>query len=359
MVKAVALGELAKLVGGQVFGDSSILISKVAAIDEAGVGEISFLSNPRYQRFLSQCRASAVIVPPGIARESRSPAHLSYLEAASPYLAFAKILQLFFPTPEFDAGVSLNAHVDVSAKLAAGITVGPNVYVGPRARIGRGSVIFPGVFIGADVQIGSDCVLHPNVVIRESCRIGDRVILHAGVVIGSDGFGYAVEGGARIKIPQIGIVDIGDDVEIGANSTVDRATLGRTIIGRGTKIDNLVQVAHNVSVGEDSVFAAQVGIAGSTRIGKNVTLAGQVGVGNHLEIGDGATIGPKSGVARSVEPYAVLSGWVEASPHRQWLRAMMLLPELPRLWRSVKNLEKKMLQLLKAAGKENDDDDRG
>ena len=141
-------------------------------------------------------------------------------------------------------------------------------------------------------------MLHPNVVIRESCRIGDRVILHAGVVIGSDGFGYAVEDGARIKIPQIGIVDIGDDVEIGANSTVDRATLGRTVIGRGAKIDNLVQVAHNVSVGEDSVFAAQVGIAGSTQIGKNVTLAGQVGVGNHLEIGDGATIGPKSGVAR-------------------------------------------------------------
>ena len=219
-----------------------------------------------------------MIVPPGIARESRSPAHLNYLEAASPYLAFAKILQLFFPTPEFDVGISLNAHVDVSAELAAGIMVGPNVYVGPRAKIGRGSVIFPGVFIGADVQIGSDCVLHPNVVIRESCRIGDRVILHPGVVIGSDGFGYAVEGGARIKIPQIGIVDIGDDVEIGANSTVHRATLGRTIIGRD-KIDNLVQVAHNVSVGETAYLAAQVGIAGSTRIGKNVTLAGQVGVG--------------------------------------------------------------------------------
>ena len=317
MAKAIALGELAKLVGGLVFGDSSILISKVAPIDEAAKGEISFLTNPRYQRFLSDCRASAVIVPPGIAGRFHAHSHLNYLETASPYLAFAKILQFFSPEPKFDVGVSANAHVDPAAQLGDGVTIWPNVYVGPRTQIGSGTVIFFGAFVGADVRIGSDCVLHPNVVIREGCRIGDRVILHPGVVVGSDGFGYAVEAGARIKIPQIGIVDIGDDVEIGANSTVDRATLGRTVIGRGTKIDNLVQVAHNVSVGEDCVFAAQVGIAGSTRIGRNVTLAGQVGVGNHLEIGDGATIGPKSGVARSVEPRAMLSGWVEAAPHRQ------------------------------------------
>ncbi|MGH7871938.1 MAG: UDP-3-O-(3-hydroxymyristoyl)glucosamine N-acyltransferase [Candidatus Binatia bacterium] len=359
MVEAIALGELAKLVGGRVIGDSSILISNIAPIDEAANGEISFLTNPRYQRFLADCRASAVIVPPGIAGRFHTQSHLNYLETTSPYLAFAKILQLFSHVPKVDAGISANAHIDPSAELASGVTVWPNVYVGPRTKIGSGTVAFFGAFVGADVEVGSDCVLHPNVVIREGCRIGDRVILHPGVVIGSDGFGYAVEAGARIKIPQIGIVDIGDDVEIGANSTVDRATLGRTVIGRGTKIDNLVQVAHNVSVGEDCVFAAQVGIAGSTRIGKNVTLAGQVGVGNHLEIGAGATIGPKSGVARSVEPRAMLSGWVEAVPHRQWLKAMMLLPELPRLWRTVKSLEKRVSQLLKPVGKELDDDDRG
>jgi len=356
--KAIALGELAKRVDGQVVGDVSILISNVAPISEAGAGEITFLTHPRYQRFLPQCRASAIIVPRGMAAESRGPARLNYLETANPYLAFAKILQILCPAPKFDVGISPKAHVDATAELASDVTVLPNAYIGARAHIDHRTVIYSGVFIGADVRLGADCMLYPNVVIREGCRIGDRVILHAGVVIGSDGFGYAVEGSARIKIPQTGIVEIGDDVEIGANSTVDRATLGKTIIGRGTKIDNLVQVAHNVSVGEDSVFAAQVGIAGSTRIGKNVVLAGQVGIGNHLEIGDGATIGPKSGVARSVAPRAVLSGWVEASPHKQWLKAMMLLPDLPRLWRTVKNLEKKMAQLLPSAAKEHDDDAR-
>lgn len=358
MAIPIALGELAKRIGGQVVGDASILISKVAPINEATTGEITFLTHPRYQRFLPQCRASGIIVPQGMAAASTASAHLNYLETTSPYLALAKTLQILYPAPKPEPGIDASAHVDATAELATDVTVEANVYVGARTKVGRNSVLFPGVFIGADVQIGSDCTLYPNVVVREGCRIGDRVILHAGVVIGSDGFGYAVEAGKRVKIPQIGIVEIGDDVEIGANSTVDRATLGKTVIGRGTKIDNLVQVAHNVSIGEDSVFAAQVGVAGSTRIGKNVTLAGQVGVGNHLDIGDGATIGPKSGVARSVAPRAVLSGWVEASPHKQWLKAMLLLPELPRLWRMVKDLEKKTAELLPGGGKEQDDDAR-
>lgn len=356
MAKAITLGELAAHVGGKVVGDPTVLITKVAAIDEAGRGEISFLTNPRYQRFLSQCRASAVIVVPGGAREIGGAAQLNYLETANPYVAFAKIQQLFFPPVKSDGTISSKACVDSSAILDQGVTILPNAFIGARVRIGKGSILFPGVFVGDDVQLGLDCVLHPNVVVREGCRIGNRVILHAGVVIGSDGFGYAGAGSERVKIPQIGIVEIEDDVEIGANTTVDRATLGRTVIGKGVKIDNLVQVAHNVAIGENSVFAAQVGIAGSTHIGKNVTLAGQVGVGHHLQIGDGSTIGPKSGVARSVEPGAVLSGWVEAVPHKQWLRAMMLLPELPGLWRAVRGLEKRMAQLLKRAGKEVDGD---
>lgn len=347
MAKAITLGDLAIHVGGKVIGDPAILITKVASIDEAGAGEITFLSNPRYQRFLAQCRASAVIVAPGVASDAGAAANLNYLESANPYLAFAKILQLFFPAAKFEGAISSRAYVESSAVLAEAVSVLPNTFIGARARIGKGSVLFPGVFVGDDVQIGEDCVLHPNVVVRERCRIGDRVILHAGVVIGSDGFGYAGEGSQRIKIPQIGIVEVEDDVEIGANTTVDRATLGRTLIGRGVKIDNLVQVAHNVIVGENSVFAAQVGVAGSARVGKNVTLAGQVGVGHHLQIGDGATIGPKSGVARSVEPRAVLSGFIEAVPHKQWMRAMLLLPELPALWRAVRSIEKKLAQLLK------------
>ena len=356
MSKAITLGELAAHVGGKVVGDPTILITKVAPIDEAVRGEISFLTNPRYQRFLSQCRASAVIVAPGVAREIAGTAPLNYLETTNPYVAFAKVLQLFFPPVKSDGTISSKACVDSSAILDAGVTILANAFIGARVRIGKGSILYPGVFVGDDVQVGTDCVLHPNVVVREGCRIGDRVILHAGAVIGSDGFGYAGAGSQRVKIPQIGVVKIEDDVEIGANATVDRATLGSTVIGKGVKIDNLVQVAHNVTVGENSVFAAQVGIAGSTRIGRDVTLAGQVGVGHHLHIGDGATIGPKSGVARSVEPGAVLSGWVEAVPHKQWLRAMMLLPELPGLWRAVRVLEKRMAQLLKRAGKEIDGD---
>jgi UDP-3-O-[3-hydroxymyristoyl] glucosamine N-acyltransferase len=180
--------------------------------------------------------------------------------------------------------------------------------------------------------------------------LGDRVILHAGVVIGSDGFGYAGRGNDRVKIPQSGIVVIEDDVEIGANTTVDRATLGRTTIKQGAKIDNLVQIAHNVTVGEFSVIAAQAGIAGSTRIGKNVTLAGQVGVVNHIEIGDGAIIGPQSGVPQSVPAGAVLSGGIAAAPHHEWLKVMTLLPQLPKLWSSVRRLEKQLAHLLRTGG---------
>jgi UDP-3-O-[3-hydroxymyristoyl] glucosamine N-acyltransferase len=356
VIKALTLGELAAHVGGRVIGDPTVSITSVAAIDEAGDGAITVLSNPRYRRYLRQCRASAVIVAPGGAAEGEGAARINYLETTDPYRAFARILGLFCPPPQFSRTVSSAAFIDGSAVLAADVTVYPNVYIGARARIGGGSTLFPGVFIGDDAEIGADCLLHPNVVIREGCRVGDRVILHPGVVIGSDGFGYAGAGANRIKIPQIGIVEVGDDVEIGANTTIDRATLGKTIIGRGVKIDNLVQVGHNVTVGDNSLFAAQVGIAGSTRVGRDVTLAGQVGVAQHLEIGDGATVGPKSGVGRTIEPRKVVSGFIDAAPHQEWLKVAVLLPQLPGLWRAVKRLEKQLARLLKAAGKEIDGD---
>jgi UDP-3-O-[3-hydroxymyristoyl] glucosamine N-acyltransferase len=225
------------------------------------------------------------------------------------------------------------------------------VYVGKNAKVGDRSVLLPGVFLGDRVEVGHDCVLHPNVVIGDRCRLGNNVILHAGVVIGSDGFGYAGSGDQRIKIPQVGVVEIEDNVEIGANSTIDRATLGRTLICRGAKIDNLVQIAHNVTVGENSVIAAQVGIAGSTKLGKNVTLAGQVGVVNHIEIGEGATIGPQSGVPQSVPAGALLSGGIGVAPHHQWLKVMTLLPQLPKLWHLVRTLERQVAQLANRQGK--------
>ena len=347
MPTSKTLSELADHVGGRVIGDGSIVIHKVAPIDEANTGEITFLSHPRYHQFLPHCRASAVIVAPGLIAEQENRPAINFLESSDPYIAFAKILQLFCPAAKFSRAVSQSAHVESSANLGEGVTIFPNAFIGPNARVGEGTVIFPGVFVGEEVQIGADCVLHPNVVVRERCRLGDRVTLHAGVVIGSDGFGYAGTGEQRIKIPQAGIVVIEEDVEIGANTTVDRATLGETVIARGVKIDNLVQIAHNVVVGEHSVIAAQAGIAGSSRLGKNVTLAGQVGVVNHIKIGDGATIGPQSGIPQSVPAGAVLSGGIAAAPHHEWLKVMALLPQLPKLWNAVRSLEKRVADILK------------
>lgn len=350
------LSELAQHVGGKVIGDGSVVIHKIAAIDEANPGEITFLTHPRYQQFLSQCHASAVIVGPGVVKDVETGSRLNYIETANPYVAFAKVLQLFYPAPQFNRTVSPESHIEKSAILGESVTIFPNVFVGPRVRIGTGTVVFPGVFLGQEAQVGAQCVLHPNVVVREGCCLGDRVILHAGVVIGSDGFGYAGSGDQRVKIPQTGIVVVEDDVEIGANTTVDRATLGRTVISRGVKIDNLVQIAHNVIIGEHSVIAAQAGIAGSTRIGKNVTLAGQVGVVNHVQIGDGATIGPQSGIPKSVPAGAILSGGIAAAPHHEWLKVMTLLPQLPKLWSTVRSLEKRVAQILKGGEKELDND---
>ncbi len=345
------LSELAGLVGGRVVGDGGIEIVRVASIEEAGPGDITFLAHPRYRSHLAACRASAVIVGGGASLPPAARAGKAFLEVRDPYVAFARILQVFNPRQPYDGRVSDRASIDPTAIVEEGVTVFPYVYAGREVRVGRGSVLFPGVFLGDGVVIGADCFIHPQVTIRERCRLGNRVILHAGVVIGADGFGYAGEGRERIKIPQVGIVEIEDDVEIGANTTVDRATLGRTLIRRGTKIDNLVQIAHNVVVGEDAIIAAQAGIAGSTRIGNDVILAGQVGVVNHVEIGDKARIGPQSGIPRSVPPGAVLSGGVAAAPHPQWLKVMTLLPQLPRLWSTVRGLERKLSRLARKSRK--------
>jgi UDP-3-O-[3-hydroxymyristoyl] glucosamine N-acyltransferase len=346
------LSELASYVSGRVIGDGGVVITRVAPIEEAGPGDITFLANPRYARFLRSSKASAVIVVPGAVQEQAGRAEQSFLEVSDPYVAFAKILQFLTPALRYDPSVSPSAYVEPGAVLGDHVTIFPQVFVGKNTKIGSRTVLFPGVVLAEGVEVGDDCVLHPHVVVREHCRIGQRVVLHAGVIIGSDGFGYAGEGPQRVKIPQVGIVEVQDDVEIGANTTIDRATLGRTVIGRGTKIDNLVQIAHNVAIGENSIIAAQVGIAGSTQVGMNVTLAGQVGVVNHIRIGDGAKIGPQSGIPRSVAAGAVLSGGIEAAPHQEWLKVMMLLPQLPKLWNAVRRLEKKLAQLMAGGGKE-------
>ena len=345
------LSELAHLVGGRVIGDGNVEISSVASIEEAGPGDITFLTHPRYRPYLKAIKAGAIIVGERWSIAAPTEPLRGFLRVSEPYLAFAKILNLFHPLPRYNDQVSPHSSIDPTAILAEGVTAFPFVYVGRGVKVGKGSVLFPGVFLGDGSEVGEDCVLHPHVTVRERCRLGNRVILHAGAVIGADGFGYAGGGKGLIKIPQVGTVQIGDDVEIGANATVDRATLGRTVIGRGTKIDNLVQIAHNVVVGEDTMIGAQTGVAGSTRVGNGVILAGQVGVVNHVEIGDKATVGPQSGIARSVPAGALLSGGLEAAPHREWVKVMTIVPRLPELWSAVHQIKRRLSALARGGRK--------
>jgi UDP-3-O-[3-hydroxymyristoyl] glucosamine N-acyltransferase len=273
------LKELAQWVDGTVIGDGEIEISGVAAIEEAREGEITFIATPKYLRKLRDTNASAIVVSKEVTQANKP-----LLCVTHPQVAVAKILTLFFEKPYQPKGVDSHAWISPTAKLGKDLTLYPFVYVGDRCSIGDRVTLYPGVYVGEDSVIGESSVLYSHVSIYSGTVIGKRVVLHSGVVVGSDGFGYVKEGKRNMKIPQVGTVEIEDDVEIGANTTIDRAALGKTIIRRGVKIDNLVQVAHSVVVGEDSILCGQVGISGSTKIGSNVTLAGQVGVVDHVEI---------------------------------------------------------------------------
>lgn len=347
-----SLAELAQRVDGEVVGDAKTIINRVAAIDDARTGDITFLGDPRYHKFLASCRASAVLVDRAFEIPARIEPSLAFVRVADPYAAFARIHLLFNPPPQHSGTVSAGAFIDPGASVGEGVTAYPHVYVGKSASVGPRTVLMPGVFIGEGARVGADCVLHPNAVVEYGCRLGDRVTLHAGVVVGSDGFGYTGHGSQRLKVPQAGIVEIADDVEVGANTTIDRATMGRTYIGAGAKIDNLVQLAHNVTVGDGSLVIAQAAIAGSSAIGKNCIVAGQVGVRDHVKIGDNSIIGPKSGIGHNVAPGSILSGGLEAGPHAEWLRVMTLVPKLPKLWTRVLALERKVRALTGGTRKE-------
>lgn len=335
------LRELAELVGGKVIGDGEVEILGVASIDEAKAGEITFISNPKYLSKLAQTKASAIIVSPEITQAGKP-----LLCVINPYLAFAKAVSLFSSHPYQPKGVDPHAWVSPTAQLGRDLTIYPFVYIGDRCQIGDRVTLYPGVSICEDSSIGEDSVIYSNVSIYSRTVIGKRVILHSGVVVGSDGFGYAKDGRKNVKIPQVGRVEIEDDVEIGSNTTIDRAALGKTIIRRGVKVDNLVQVAHNVVIGEDSIIVAQVGISGSTKIGSNVTLAGQVGVVGHVEIGDNVMVGAQSGVAYDLAPNQAFSGY-PAVPHREWLRAVSVFPKMPEMRKTLLDIEKRVKELEK------------
>jgi UDP-3-O-[3-hydroxymyristoyl] glucosamine N-acyltransferase len=330
----VILRELADRIGCAIRGEPTIEVVRVRGIEEAGPGDLTFVANARYLDKLGTTRASAVILSSDI--ETTLPSLLS----ENPYLAFARAVALLHPRPAPPAGIHGSAAVDPTAVLGPGVHVGALVVVGANVRVGARTVLHPQVTLYPGVAIGEDCLLHSGVQVREDCRLGDRVIVQNGAVIGGDGFGFAKdEEGRYQKIPQIGTVVVEDDVEIGALTAIDRAALGETRIGRGTKLDNLVQIGHSVTIGRDTVVAGQVGVAGSTRIGDQVTLAGQVGIVGHITIGDGAIATAQAGISHSVEDNAVMSG-TPAVDNRVWLKSTALFARLPELQKRVRELER-------------------
>ncbi|MBI4241110.1 MAG: UDP-3-O-(3-hydroxymyristoyl)glucosamine N-acyltransferase [Candidatus Rokubacteria bacterium] len=334
----LTLGEIAEALGLALEGDPDRKITGVAPLETAGPDQISFLTHPRYASLARTTRAGALLVP----RDVKLPGPL--LRADNPQLALAELLQLFYPAPIPPGGVHASAQVDPSAQVHPTATVGALAVIGNRTVVGARTWIFPLVYVGDRAEIGADCVIYPHVVICEGVKLGNRVIVHPGAVLGADGFGYVFNGTRHRKIPQVGGVLVEDEVEIGANVTVDRATLGQTVIRRGTKIDNLVQIGHNVEIGEDSIVVAQVGISGSSKVGKRVILAGQAGIIDHVTVADGAMVGAQSGVAADLAEAGPYLG-TPARPAAEGRRIYAALPRLPALLRKVRALERRVREL--------------
>ena len=340
----LSIKEIAKLVDGEVIGEGDRIIKGIAAFDDAGSDEITFATSVSYKKRIAQTKAAAVIVSPDVDEPGKT-----LIRVQNPSLASARIASIFHPVYRPAIGISQDAFVGKQFKCGADASVYPGVFIGDHVTIGDRVTIHPGVTIGREVTLGDDVVLYPNVSILERCRVGSRVIVHAGSVIGSDGYGFAFDGDHHHKIPQTGIVRIDDDVEIGACNTIDRATFGTTWIKRGVKTDNLVHVAHNVVVGEDTLLVAQVGIAGSARIGHHVIIAGQAGITGHVTVGDHVIVGSQAGVAKSIPDGTVVSGSPEM-PHRLWLRVSNIVPKLPEMKKKIRELEKRIESMEKALG---------
>jgi UDP-3-O-[3-hydroxymyristoyl] glucosamine N-acyltransferase len=333
----VTLAEIADRLGCRLDGDGALVITRVATLDDAGPGDLTFLANPKYAARVATTRASAIILA-----ADAVAAPCAMLRSAHPYRSFAQALALLGRNERPAAGVHPTAVVAPDARIGAAVAIGPLAVVGAGAALGDRVVVHPHVVIGPGVTIGDDCVLHARVSIRERSRIGARVVIQDGAVVGSDGYGFVTDSdGVHHKIPQQSVVVIEDDVEIGANTTIDRPAVGETRIGQGTKIDNLVQIAHGVKVGRHSLLVAQVGIAGSSTIGDHVVLAGQVGVAGHVTIGDRVRATAQTGIPNSVEPGALISGY-PAIDNREWLKSSAIFRHLPELRRQLKSLEARL-----------------
>lgn len=335
------LNEIAAILGGSIEGDGGVEIERLRGIDEAGPGDLTFVANPKYRKRMETTGASAILVAPGTSCTGKT-----LLTVADPYAALGQLLALFHPEEEETAGISRDATIEAGADVSPGAVVYPGVHVCRGARVEKRAVLYPGVFIGRDAAVGEASRLYPGVTLYRRCLIGRRCVIHAGVVIGSDGFGFALPGQENRKIPQVGYVQIDDDVEIGANTTIDRGTLGRTWIQRGVKIDNLVQIAHNVVIGEHSIIVAQVGISGSTQLGKGVVIGGQAGIVGHIRIGDGVMAAARAGIHKDVPPGQIVGG-TPHMPHREWLKMEACLPKLPEMRETLAALQRRVLALEK------------
>jgi UDP-3-O-[3-hydroxymyristoyl] glucosamine N-acyltransferase len=328
--------EIARQLGGEVVGDGALVLKGFAPADRAQPGDLTFAENENYFARAEQSAASAIIIDGPFASSRKV-----LIRVPNARIAFAKVLPLFFPEPVLPPGIHPTAIVPATAQVDATAHIGPYCVLGEKVRIGPRSVLQGGNHLGANCQLGEEVNLFPNVILYPGVEVGNRVRIHSGTVIGSDGFGYVLDNGVHRKVPQIGNVIIRDDVEIGANVTIDRGALGPTIIGRGTKIDNLVMIAHNVVIGENCLIVSQVGIAGSTKLGNYVILAGQVGLAGHLKIGNRVSVAAQSGVMNNI-PDGEKWLWSPAQPDRQAKRQMIALQQLPELLRRVSELERRL-----------------
>lgn len=342
--------QIANAIDGRIEGDGNVTVNGFAKIEEGRPGTITFLANPKYTHYIYDTKASVVLVADGV--QLARPVSATLIRVKDPYECIARLLQLYQAAQPKKTGVSPQACIAASASIGEGCYVGPLACVGEGVVIGPGSQIHPHAVIEDGVTIGSDCIVYPNVTIYPGCRLGDRVTIHAGAVIGADGFGFAPGPDGYDKIPQIGIVEIGDDVEIGANACVDRSTMGATVIRRGVKLDNLVQIAHNVEVGEHTVMSAQTGVAGSTKIGSWCMFGGQVGVAGHAVVGDKTVLGAQSGVPGNLKGGATLIGTPPMEP-KAYFKSIALTRRLPEMNRRMADLQKQVEQLKKDLYKDN------
>jgi len=317
-------------------GDGNRIIKGIAPIESAQKEHITFLANPRYEKLLASTSAGCIIISPQQA-ESREG---TFLLAKNPYYIFARVSQLFQKPIQTPQGISPQAFIEEDVEIGENPSIFPLVYISRGARIGDRVTLYPNVFLGQNCRVGDDTLIYPNVAVREEVTIGKRVIIHSGTVIGSDGFGFAPDQGIHHKIPQIGEVIVEDDVELGASVTIDRGTIGSTRIGKGTKFDNQVHLAHNVTIGENSLIAAQSGVSGSTKVGNSVTIAGQCGLVGHINVGDNVVVGGKSNVLKSVKPGKIVSGILPARDHSKAKRSIAALARLPDLFSRVRKIEK-------------------